>query len=258
MDANYSLETGEALAYRAQRSPSMTMIHLRRYPRATAAPSKRRGVTLVEVVIAMAVAAFVMLSFMTAIVFMLRQNAENRQHYEALQILEFHQGLIAAANPARLGATNLEEIDFEDQFNHRRAAPLAVRAHPDEDHPGDEYFISFEFTGWGAVSDAEENTLEADLPDNHLDWPTNRWAGSYVTITQGRGAGQVMLIRSNTANTLTVTGDLTGATDVPWDREPDSTSRFAINNARTVDIEITWGDGTRHRRIQRTLALPLN
>ena len=216
-----------------------------------------RGATLVEVVIAMAIASFVILGFMGAIIFMLHQNAENRDHHGALQVLEFHQGLLTAANPLRLGDPDLDDDDFEAQFNHRRADPLVVTTHPDEDQPGMEYRISFEFTGWGAVADVGSNTLRAVIPENQNDWEPNRWVGSYVTIISGRGSGQIMRITANTADTLTLTGDLTGQSSAGWDREPDSTSRFAINNARTVDIEIEWGDGQRHRRIQRTVYVPL-
>ncbi len=219
--------------------------------------NRRYGATLVEVVVAMAIASFVILGFMGAIVFMFHQNAENRTHYEALQVLEFHQGLLAAARPQRLGAPDLADGEFEARFAHRREAPLTVRSHPEEGRPGEEFRISFEFTGWGRVQDAGGNTLQAEIPDNQNEWQPGRWVGSYVTITSGRGAGQIMRITSNTGDTLTVTGDLTGLSDVGWDRQPDSTSRFAINNSRTVDIEIEWGNGERHRRIQRTVYIPL-
>lgn len=51
-------------------------------------------------------------------------------------------------------------------------------------------------------------------------WRINRWVGFTVEIVEGTGEGQVRLVASNTADTLTV--------NVAWDIVPDNTSVFKI------------------------------
>jgi hypothetical protein len=67
----------------------------------------------------------------------------------------------------------------------------------------------------GFVTGATADTLTVDRV-----WTANCWKDFVVEITEGKGAGQYRLIKSNTANTLTV--------DPPWDVVPDATSIYAI------------------------------
>ncbi|GDX76009.1 hypothetical protein LBMAG41_10850 [Cyanobium sp.] len=50
-------------------------------------------------------------------------------------------------------------------------------------------------------------------------WAVNQWANYQVRIVGGTGAGQIRLIVSNTADTLTVSG---------WNTNPDTTSTYSI------------------------------
>jgi ElaB/YqjD/DUF883 family membrane-anchored ribosome-binding protein len=67
----------------------------------------------------------------------------------------------------------------------------------------------------GFVTGATADTLTVDRV-----WTANCWKDFVVEITEGKGAGQYRLIKSNTANTLTV--------DPPWNVVPDATSIYAI------------------------------
>lgn len=53
-------------------------------------------------------------------------------------------------------------------------------------------------------------------------WTVNQWANFQVRLTGGTGAGQVRLITSNTANTLTVPA---------WTTSPDSTTTYVIEGS---------------------------
>ncbi len=57
------------------------------------------------------------------------------------------------------------------------------------------------------------------LSDTHKTWAGNEWAGAWVRIVKGKGAGQAREVIGNTASTLTV---------APWDLAPDSTSEYVI------------------------------
>lgn len=59
----------------------------------------------------------------------------------------------------------------------------------------------------------------AALTDTNKNWPVDQWAGAWVRILAGKGAGQARNIITNTVSTLTVAA---------WDLAPDSTSEYAI------------------------------
>lgn len=58
------------------------------------------------------------------------------------------------------------------------------------------------------------------LTDSAKSWTTNRWAGAFVRIIKGVGAGQIREIASNTGTALTVTSS--------WSVSPTSTSEYII------------------------------
>lgn len=78
------------------------------------------------------------------------------------------------------------------------------------------------------------NTTNAVLTDSTKLWIVNQWAGRRVRITSGTGAGQEIVITSNTATALTCTGVFTTA--------PDTTSTYQIYSipARSTGIELNW------------------
>lgn len=70
------------------------------------------------------------------------------------------------------------------------------------------------------------------LTDGGKAWTVNGWAGGYVGIIKGTGAGQVRTIASNTGTELTVT--------VNWGVNPDATSMYIIVMS-TIDGSATVG-----------------
>ncbi len=75
--------------------------------------------------------------------------------------------------------------------------------------------------------DAETGTATsggaATLTDTVKAWGVDAQKGRRVTITAGTGAGQALLIISNTATQLTV--------DADWATQPDNTSEYQIKDA---------------------------
>lgn len=73
------------------------------------------------------------------------------------------------------------------------------------------------------------------LTDTAKSWVVNRWAGAWVKITNGTGAGQSRQILSNSANTLTVTS--------AWSVNPSTDSEFVIYGTEWF-TQITYSGGT--------------
>ncbi|UYN91871.1 MAG: hypothetical protein KIT70_11000 [Anaerolineales bacterium] len=71
----------------------------------------------------------------------------------------------------------------------------------------------------GGHSSPDGSAWAAALTDTNKNWPVDHWAGAWVRILVGKGAGQARYIITNTVSTLTVAA---------WDLSPDSTSEYAI------------------------------
>ncbi len=72
------------------------------------------------------------------------------------------------------------------------------------------------------------------LTDTNKNWPVDHWAGAWVRILAGKGAGQERRITANTVSTLTVAA---------WDLAPDGTSQYAIYaTPQWQDISPSSGD----------------
>lgn len=96
--------------------------------------------------------------------------------------------------------------------------------------------VTITIEGDGMVSSAAAQTLT----DDTASWETNEWTGSNVFIIDGTGRGQRAFIKSNTNQTLEITLDMSGMTDIPWDIIPDTTSHYLINGGKTVTITVDW------------------
>lgn len=213
--------------------------------------------------IALLLAAFMSITFISAVVFTLRQTAANRQHTKAMSIATYYQNLVMASDYFKIGETGLDSNDFEQQFHFdedgnriTESNPLIVHADPDYPDESTAYQVWFEFTGYGTVSAASANSITATFNSLQEEWEANEWIGNYLTVTTGRGRGQIMYITSNTGTSLTATGDLTGTnTGVTFARIPPVDSQFVINNAKTIRIYVTWGDEEGHRQIVRQVQI---
>jgi hypothetical protein len=74
----------------------------------------------------------------------------------------------------------------------------------------------------------------ASLSDSNKNWATDQWAGAWVRIVKGAGAGQARPISANTAGTLSVPA---------WQQTPDATSEYVIYaSERWQDVSPASGD----------------
>jgi hypothetical protein len=89
-------------------------------------------------------------------------------------------------------------------------------------------------TGTGDDGTATGTQTSTTLKDNSKVWTTDQWAGYFVKITAGRGAGQTRTVSSNTGNTLTVS--------LAWSRPPDETSQYVLGQTSTTlqDVDKSW------------------
>jgi type II secretory pathway pseudopilin PulG len=220
---------------------------------------RSRALTLIEIVIAMAIASFALLSFMASTVYFLRQNAENRLHLSALQIASMQKRLFSAASFTLLGEPSPGATAFEKQFDYYEDTPKTVPSDPYLAGVSGDYSVYFQFTGWGTVSNSTTNSLTVNIPANQDQWETDEWVGSYVEIMPNAGdrnppsyVGQIMRITGNSGNRLTVTGNLTGGSTTGWQILPPSGCRFMINNGKTCRVFVEWGNKENHRSISRT------
>lgn len=63
-------------------------------------------------------------------------------------------------------------------------------------------------------------TVIFSLVDTTKTWTIDQYAGKFIRITAGVGAGQVRTITKNTRDTLSV--------NLPWEKDPDATSDYTI------------------------------
>lgn len=88
--------------------------------------------------------------------------------------------------------------------------------------------VEFAFKGFGTT----EGGSLCSLIDNDTNWETNEWAGDTVYLVEGKGIGNFAPIISNSVNTLHL-GDTLAVS-------PDTTTKYMINNGKTVEITTTW------------------
>jgi len=92
----------------------------------------------------------------------------------------------------------------------------------------------------GTISQATVGVLE----DAHQHWNTNSWVNYYVSLTSGKGSGQIRKIISNTATNLNVSP--------AFDTVPDNYSQFEIRSgykestqSLKLKLYIKYDDGNR-------------
>lgn len=84
---------------------------------------------------------------------------------------------------------------------------------------------STEFDSGTASGSATRQLIDASKT-----WTVDEWIGFYVKITAGTGKGQVRVVISNTANTLTLSQDWTSLLS------PDTTSQYSITDVNDNSI----------------------
>lgn len=81
----------------------------------------------------------------------------------------------------------------------------------------------------GMASGGTKTTLK----DKSQKWNTNQWAGYFVRIVDGTGAGQRGTITNNEASTLTISEG--------WTTPPDNSSVYEIYRPDSVEIDLSKG-----------------
>ncbi len=219
--------------------------------------SMGRAFTLIELMIATAIFAIASLAFMGAIIASLRQNANNREHYGAIQLADYYQGKAYAADYEKIGSSSLSSDDLEIVFNKTSSDPLEVKLDPENPDKPSDYEVFFELKGWGTVTSATENSITVDLPTGHEDWVTNEWTDAYVTIlSTTKNVGQIARVTSNTSNKLTLTTDLSGGTSLDLKPLPTAGDTFVLNNCKTIVLTVRWDDGEDYKTLRRVIEIP--
>lgn len=195
--------------------------------RLTRHTKKLRAFTLTEVMVAMLVFAILAIAMTTTAMFSLRITRLNTNSIAAKNIAQgfFERMAIdefANVNPpanAVFAPTNGGYADIADDA----ADPVWL-----DEALGIPCAVDFEFKGYGRATAGTGNSLT----DATAEWETDEWAGDVLYIVDGRGAGQFATITSNTGDTLTLAGNLAFS--------PDNSTRYMINNGKTVEITTRW------------------
>lgn len=176
-----------------------------------------RGVTLTEVLVASVILAIMMLIMIPGLFLTGKITRRNSNAVSAKNIAQGYFEQMEIDTFANVGPANYPDIAETDTppvwLDQALGIPCAV---------------TFRFTGFGTPSSASLGSIT----DNGADWIPNEWAGDTVYIVDGPGAGQFVEISSNTASSLTLDDNLITA--------PTTSSRYMINNGKTVQITTTW------------------
>ncbi|MBN1900471.1 hypothetical protein JW926_04000, partial [Candidatus Sumerlaeota bacterium] len=202
--------------------------------------TKTKGVSLVEILFAVAIFSFTALGFMGSLIASSRASAvipyEIMAENFASRIIERMQ------LRCRLGSIDKYELlgdssaDPEDSF----LQTFTFESDPDNPETSVTFNVDVTFRGFGMVSSATDTTLTAQFPQGFHKWEDNAWEGNPVMIKNGRGNGQMAYILSNTDDTLTITRNLDGSPGDGWLSLPNPTSYFEINGGKTAKVVVSW------------------
>ena len=209
---------------------------------------QRRGFSLLEVVIAVGLLAVVTASFMASIIFTARTAASAKTDAYGIDTINRTIENLRSVTFANLGTTTGDGAQFmTTQVNHM-----------DPDNPTQSPTVSVkcQFMGFGSVASATNTALTAVFPANFPAWTTNQWAGRMVMIKTGVARGQVAFVKSNTADTLTITTTLDGSSSANWFLNPAAGDTFEIDNGKGVLITISWSDREGNHTLTRTTLIP--
>jgi prepilin-type N-terminal cleavage/methylation domain-containing protein len=226
-----------------------------------------RGMTLLEVVIAVAIAGVVSLGLYGSAIYTMRQTAKNVEHIFAVQLANSSAAKVRAARFEKLAAepSTLEANEFEKQFSETQTVQL------DPLNPNStEFTLSYKMTGFGAgveVSGNGNGSAKLTLPSHSEEWKKDQFAGHFLVITGGKGANQLRRIKnhqkSNQASgKKTVTATLvknmkdSEPEETGWVETPGSSSVFAVDYGLYCDIQVTWGDGAGYKTVKETVYVP--
>ena len=182
----------------------------------------KRGFTLIEVGIAAALLAIVAVSLIASYTYSSRATRLNtnyilsknlaHSYFEKMQIDRFADiNPIMYPNVDRTAvSTDTSRIVYIDHA-------LGIKAS-----------VTFVFKGFGRASGGGGGSLT----QSDQTWIPGEWVSNVLYIVDGKGRGIYKTISGNSANTLTLSGGGLPALD--------ATTRYMINNGKTVEITVTW------------------
>ncbi len=177
---------------------------------------KRRGFSLVEVLVAMALLLLMSASVISAFVFASRLSRLSSNAIAAKNIAQGFFEKMAIDEFKNVGPTQYPDIEYDSVPPLWLDRAVDIRCK-----------VQFEFSGFGTIENGSAN----NITDAKALWEHNQWVGDTLCIVSGPGMGQMATIETNTPNTIHHT-DLTYA--------PKKGAKYLINNGKTVQITTTW------------------
>lgn len=176
-----------------------------------------RGLSLLEAMIAGAILAFVSVTTISGMIYSSRASRLNTNSIAAKNIAQGFFERMAIDRFNNVGPNAYPNIAYNDPNPVYLDESMGIRCR-----------VDFAFKGFGLA----ESGSATSLRDDDANWETDEWAGDTVYLVDGYGAGQFALIRSNTSNQLNFDSSILFP--------PDSTTKYMVNNGKTVEITTTW------------------
>ncbi len=245
-----------------------------RLPRISLAGLKTsRAMSLIEVVIAIAVAAIVSIGLYASAIYTMRQTARNVEHMYALQIVN---SAAAKVRAARFDLLTAEEDDVPNEaFEKQFFSSHVVEADPS--HPASTtYTLTYKLKGYGkgiqeSFGGGSGKQFDLLQPTDSAAVAKDEYKDHLLVITGGKGANQVMYIRGNNAThfnsgtgaktvKVKMTSKLDGSSGGPGDDgfgvAPGSSSVYAIDYGMYCEVTVSWGDAEGYQTVTETVYVP--
>ena len=178
---------------------------------------KQRGFTLVEILVAGVILALFTVTMVGMIAFSSKATRLNTNSVTAKNIAQGYFERMAIDTFANVNSANYPSVTSSSNPPVYLDQAMDIRC-----------AVAIDFKGFGTASGGGNSSLS----DSSQSWEVNEWANDSLFIVGGKGAGQTLTIISNTADTITVNSN--------WVENPDATSKYMINNGKTVEITTTW------------------
>jgi prepilin-type N-terminal cleavage/methylation domain-containing protein len=177
---------------------------------------ERRGFSLVEVLVAMALLLLVSGSVISAFVFASRLSRLSSNAIAAKNIAQGYFEKMAIDEFKNVGPTNYPNIEYDSvpPLWLDRAADIRCK-------------VEFKFSGFGTIENGSAN----NITDAKALWENDEWVGDTLCIVSGPGMGQTATITGNTPNTIHHTA---------FDIAPKKGAKYLINYGKTVQVTTTW------------------
>lgn len=222
--------------------------------------------TLVEVVIAIAIVAFVSMTMYSSAIYTTRQTIHNVDHLYALQVLNSATAKVRTARYNKLtkASEDVGANEYEKQF----FSPQTINS--DSKNPNSTaYTLTYEMKGFGkgiTAGGGGSGSYVLSLPKESGDWKADDFKGRLLVVTGGSGVNQVMYIKSNAASqgnqgsaktvAVQLTKNLDGTGSVDWPVAVGSSSIFAVDYGLYCETVVTWDGGAGYKTITETAYVP--